>query len=174
MYFDMIARQTRVNEATEVCLEQGWKDALPLIELVIEKPSSLGASRDAYTTYRQLSGKPIDPKLLQAAKVIQQQCAWDRALLPKEEELAAARRAFVDSTDVAGAAYGAFSLAMFTTKANNIPAVQNDGIKILRALPRPEVETILTRHLNGLSDNSDRQAVQKVREQVSGTARGVD
>ena len=68
VYFDMIARQTRVNEATEVCLEQGWKDALPLIELVIEKPSSLGASRDAYTTYRQLSGKPIDPKLLQAAK----------------------------------------------------------------------------------------------------------
>jgi hypothetical protein len=164
-YFDMIGRRLHVNEAMQACQELGWKDALPLIEGVVERPSSLGAYRDAYQIYRQLSGKPIDAEVLAAAKVIQRQSGSDRASRPTEGELAAARRTILASADVEGAAFVGFSLATFITKGNTAP-VNKDGIEMLRALPRPVVEKMLSRLLDGLGD-TDRPPVLKVLRQVS-------
>lgn len=126
--------------------------------------SSLGAYREAYTTYRQLSGKPIDAEVFTAAKVIERQSGFDRASQPSERELAAAHRTIIDTADVEGAAFIGFSLATFVTKGNTAP-VNKDGIEILGALPRPVVERMLSRLLKGLEE-TDRPPVVKVLRQV--------
>jgi hypothetical protein len=164
-YLDMIGRQLHVNEAMQACLEFGWKDALPLIEGVVEKPSSLGAYREAYKISRQLSANSIEAQVLAAANVIQRQSGSDRGSQPTERELVAARRTIIGTADIEGAAFVGFSLATFVTKGNTAP-VNKDGIEILRALPRPVVEKMLNRLLDGLGE-TDRPPVLKVLRQVS-------
>ncbi len=164
-YLDMIGRQLHVHEAMQACLEFGWQDALPLIDGVVERPSSLGAYREAYKISRQLSGNPIEAELLAAANVILRQSSSDRTSQPTEGELADARRTIMGTTDIEGAAFVGFSLATFVTKGNIAP-VNTDGIEILRALPRPVVEKMLNRLLDGLGE-TDRQPVLKVLRQVS-------
>jgi hypothetical protein len=164
-YFDMIARQLHVTEAMRACLEQDWKDALPVIEAVVEKPSSLGAYREAYKISRELSGNPIDAELFEAATIIQCQSSSDRASQPTEQELRAARRTIVESPDAEGAAFVALSLATFVTKGNTA-LVNRDGIEILRELPRPLVVKMLNRLAAG-QDESHRRMALKILRQVS-------
>lgn len=164
-YLDMIGRQLHVNEAMQACLGMGWKDALPLIEGVVEEPSSLGAYRDAYMAYRQLSDNPIDAAVLAAAIVIQRQIGSDRASQPTEGELTAARRTIIDSADVEGAAFVSLSLATFVTKGSTA-LVNKNGIEILRVLPRPVVEKMLKRLLDGVGE-TDKPQVRKVLGQIS-------
>ncbi len=163
-YLDMLDEQLQVTRALQACLEFGWKDALPLIERVIEKPSSLRDYRDAYKTYRQLSGNPIDAKILAAADVIDPYNRIARAALPTEEALAAARRTIIETADVKGAAFIGFSLATYTTKGNS-GRINQEGIAILHALPRPVVEPMLNQLLQGLEE-SDRPKVLKILKQL--------
>ncbi|MDB5341156.1 MAG: hypothetical protein JWN70_6775 [Planctomycetaceae bacterium] len=172
VYLDMLDEQLQVTYALQACLEFGWKDALSLIERVIEKPSSLGAYREAYKTYRQLSGNPIDAKILAAADVIDPHNRIARAapppvtriVPPTDEALAAARQTIIETADVKGATFIGFSLATYTTKGNS-GRINQQGIAILQALPRPAVQQMLNQLLNGL-DESDRWAVDKVLQQV--------
>lgn len=159
----MVGRQLHINEAMQACLEMGWMDALPLIERVVEKRSSLGAFRDAYRTYRQLSRNPLDAELPAAAKVLQRQRGFGRESLPTEEALAAARRTIIGTTDVEGAAFVGLSLATFVTKGNTAP-VNQEGVEILRSLP--VVEKMLRRLLDGLEE-TDCASVFKVLQQIS-------
>jgi hypothetical protein len=163
-YLDMIRRQLLVTEAMRASVEFEWKEALPLIRAVFEKPSSLGAYREAYKSYRQLSGKPIDGKLFEAARIIEQQCGSDPASQPTDEQLADARRTIGDSADTEGAAFVGLSLATFVTKGNTAP-VNMDGIDILRALPRALVEKMLNQLFDGLEEN-ERPIILKILRQI--------
>lgn len=171
-YLDMLDEQLQVTYALQACVEFGWKDALPLIERVIEKPSSLGAYREAYKTYRELSGNPIDAKILAAADVIDPYNRIDRAapppvtrtVGPTEEALAAARQTIIETADVEGATFIGFSLAIYTTKGNS-GRINQQGFAILQALPRPAVRQMLNQLLN-VQDESDRSRVEKVLQQV--------
>jgi hypothetical protein len=153
-YFDMIRRQLCVDHAMTACAENDWKDALPAIEGVIERPSSLATYRDAYLAYRQLSGNPIDARLLAARLTIANQGALDPAAPQTAEQLAAAHRAVLESPDVDGAVFVAFCLATYTNKADVGP-VKQAGIELLRALPRPLVAQLADRNWDSL-EASDR------------------
>lgn len=156
-YLDMVRNQLLVHRAMAACEEFGWKEALPLIDGVVEKPSSLGAYRDAYQLSRKLSGQAIDPELLTAAGVIRGQLGTGSGSQPKADQVAAARQKIIQSTDVEGAVFIGFSLASFNTKGNTAP-VKQDGMEILRALPRPVVDKMLNALANGIAE-TDRPAV---------------
>jgi hypothetical protein len=170
VYIDMIGGYGRTTEAMEICAELGLKDALPAIEAIVEKPSSLYLYLRAYEAYRKLSGKPIDAKLIEAKEVLMKQAGTEPETRPKPEELALARRTIAESPDVDGAAYLAFSLVAFQTKGRTMPTTK-DGIAILQKLPRPIVENLCNRLLkndNG-SIHIEPITVLEVSRQVLGT-----
>jgi len=169
-YIDMISHFGRSSEAIEICKELGLKDALPAIGAIVEKPSSLHAYLRAYDAYRQLSGKPIDAKLIEAADMIRTQAFAQGGMRPTPEEIAQARRTIATSPDAGGAAYLGLSLAAFQTKGS-VGTANTDGIEILKALPRPLIQELCNRLLkNGDgTDGSTRMVVLKVSQQVLGT-----
>ena len=159
----MLRNPSRVHEAIKVCLQFGWKDSLPLLGHIVDRPSSLGAYRGAYQASRELAGKPIPAELLAAEKAIERRGFPSRG--STEGDLAAARRTIVEAADVEAATFVGISLATFTTKGNVAP-VRMEGVEILRALPRATVEKMLNRLANGLQDDIQRDFVAKVLTQV--------
>lgn len=170
-YIDMISHFGRSSEAIDICMELGLKDALPAIGTIVEKPSSLRNYLRAYNAYRQLSGKPIEAKLIEAADVLLKQVIHEPDKRPTPDELAIARRAIATSADVDGAAYLGFSLLVFQTKGSGSPAAK-DGMEILKALPRPVIHDLCDRLLkndNGVS-GLERMTVLDVSRQILGTS----
>jgi len=162
-YLDMLGNPSRVYEAIEACRQFDWKDSLPQLKQIVEKPSSLGAYRGAFKASRELAGKPISPKLLAAEKTIEQRAYTDRGR--DQADLTAARQAILDADDVEAATFVGISLATFLTKGN-ITQVQREGIEILRVLPRATVDKMLNQLAKGLQDESHRNTVAKLLQQV--------
>ncbi|MCA9138878.1 MAG: hypothetical protein KDB00_19035 [Planctomycetales bacterium] len=158
-YFDMLRRHQRVYESCRACRQFHWKDALPLMNDLIDRPANLRELSFTIPTRRTLQGNPIPQVLLDAQEAIRS--AGDNIDAEVERQL----QILVDSDDSEAARLIAIELATYVRKGSS-RRTNEIGIQILKLRPRqPTIE-----YLQGLVEvlpPNDRQEVEKLIQQVT-------
>ena len=132
-YFDMLGKQVYVKHAAHACTEFGWKDAMPLLQSIYEKPSRWRHLRYAFEAMRKLQKKEAIPKELLAAEEVLKTADYRI----KPPELAVTKEAMdviINAKDKEAASVVAISLALARSKGG-IPKVNQIGRTIIKQLP---------------------------------------
>jgi len=157
-YFDMLRRQTKhTPTAAKTCMILKWKDAGPLLNELVEKPSSFAIYMAAYHARGVLSGHPVDPGLLKAAESV-------RNTDPAEAQRALER--ITNFPDSEAAVFVGLRMATLSGKGD-LRQVHQAGLEILKALPRPAVQKVLAR-LAAARTGEEPVHVERVLEELSG------
>ncbi|MHC5058912.1 MAG: hypothetical protein ACYTKD_30010 [Planctomycetota bacterium] len=147
VYTDLLRRQRYVSNCAEACTQFVWRDAVPVLQGILDRPEHFGMYREAYEAIQVLEHKDIDRSLTGLGDRIAREARRENGsaeLLARMEDVVAS------SHDRETAALVAISLCMHDAKANrgDIQRVRDSGMRILRRVPREVVEPILS-HLAG-------------------------
>lgn len=135
--------------AVEACVEYDWKDALPYIREICEKPFTWHDFRTAYRAEKTLEGDPISNEMIKAYNAIR------RNLEPDAEK---AKEIILQLPDRESAAVFAIDLLFmgYKTRTQQVDAVHDTAWDILRALPRETTKPLVGRLLNSMHSGSKR------------------
>jgi len=137
--------------AAEACVEYNWKDALPCIKMICEKPFSWHDFCTAYRAKKTLDDDPISDEMIKAYNDIR------RYFGP--EDLEKAKKIILQLPDKESAAVFAIDLLFmggYKMRTQRIDAFHNTAWDILRALPRDTTKPLIGRLLNSIDSGSKR------------------
>jgi len=139
-YLDMLRRRKPWNYPIEACSQFGWKESLPPLEGICQRPDSWNMYREAFIAKRKLSGQPVSQDIIDARDTLRQ-LVWSREQT-SEKDFQDAKEVFENAADQEAATVIAVDLALFNTKANSekIDHVNQIGRDILRQMPLQYVE----------------------------------
>jgi hypothetical protein len=154
-YLDMLRRQTYVYQAAEACVEFQWKEAVPILREICEKPASWGRFRGALEAKRRLEGRPVPEDMRQAEQTIRS--VTGGASPPDDRALDKAKRLLMESPDKEAATVAAVALAVHVAMASHakVERVRRAGREILRTLPAEDVRKLLKTLLAGMKDKDE-------------------
>jgi hypothetical protein len=136
--------------AVEACVEYNWKDALPYIKLICEKPFSWHDFLMAYRGKKTLDSNPISSEMIKAFNSI------IRSLEP--EDTRKAKEIILQLPDRESAAVFAIDLLFmgYKIRTQRIDAIHNIAWDILRALPKETTKPLTGRLINSIDSGSER------------------
>jgi hypothetical protein len=162
VYMDLLRRQRYVFHCAEACTQFVWRDAVPVLRGILEKPEHFGTYYEAYEAVQALEQRDVDESLTGLGRRITREAMKkDRSA----EFLAGMEDVVVSSHDTEKAVLVAISLAMHDAKANqrDIRRVRDSGMRILHRIPRGVVEPILSHLADGIHGHvNHRERIQDV------------
>jgi len=161
-YLGMLRRGRYVYQAAEACIRFKWKEAIPILQDLFERPASRGEFMAAFEAVRRLKGTYPEP-LFSAREVLRKRDA-------EPAKVDAAKRTIIDSPDKEAAAVIGISLATFRTKGPAHEVTQR-GRDILERLPRAHVLELLNRLATHMERPSDE--LKKLRDHFQDKERAV-
>ncbi len=171
-YLDMLRNRKYWNYAIVACTQFGWKESLPILEDMCQKPDLWNMYRDAFIAKRQLSGKPFPQEIMDARNALRKS-VWSRDYT-NEKECQDAEKTLVNTTDKEASTVMAIDLALFYTKANDdeIALVNLTGRDILRQMPLQYIEMaygIVTKFSDPRRKRRVRELQQFLKELINDT-----
>ncbi len=163
-YLEMLRRHRRVQRVCQACIEFQWREALPVLRDLIEKPRNFREFETAIRTRRVLEGNPIPKELFEAEKTLRSLVRRD--VDPESRQrIENARDLLITSDDTEAANLAALSLALFVTKGDTAP-VRSAGIEILRSRPEESTMKFLTTLAANIAEH-ERGLIEGVIETVA-------
>jgi hypothetical protein len=136
--------------AVEACVEYNWKDALPYIKLIREKPFTWHDFRTAYRAKKILDDDPISDEMIKAYNDIRGN--------PKPEDTEKAKDIILQLPDKESVAVFSIDLLFmgYKRRTQQIDVIQNTAWDILRALPKDTTKPLIGRLLTSIDSKSKR------------------
>ncbi len=161
-YLRMLRDQVYVDSACEAVVKFQWKQAVPALGTVIEKPRVLRHYRIALQTRRSLEGNPFPASLLTAESHL-----LSAVFRSGGRDLPAAdKHVLLAATDREAVLAIAVSLLTTKTKAN-VQGLNGFGLDLLKSQPRRETVVSLQKLARSLSNEEDRKALEKALDDLA-------
>lgn len=164
-YLAMLRDRVSVERVAEACAEFEWREAIPILQNLIDKPNNLREFQYALHARRSLEGRPIAQELLDAEQTLLRSLMRENVDPRRDQQIASARQLLIESEDSEAANLAALSLAVFVTKGD-VSKVREAGIEILRLRPREETLKFLQSLATGIHEDK-RVQIEKVLRTVS-------
>jgi hypothetical protein len=141
-YIDMLKRGKYVCDVCRVCVQFGWKDAIPNIRQIESNPTYWINYRTAYEAIRLLKNNSIPEHLKGAERTIIRMGSIQEDQHPTLDEIKLAKKMILNADDKQYAVLVATSLAIYNAKANTKP-VQEVGLELLKSMPGKETRPVI-------------------------------
>ncbi len=138
-YLDMLKRGKYVCDVCRVCVQFGWKDAIPSMLKIKSNPPYWTTYRIAYEAVRLLENNPVQESLIEAEQTIIRMGSIQEDQNPSPDEIKIAKQIILNADDKQYATLVATSLAIYNAKAYTKP-VQEVGLELLKSMPRKEIQ----------------------------------
>ena len=161
-YLDMLHRGLRLREASGACTEFGWKEAIPLLEAICNKPSSWGVFISAYEAKLALENKSLAESLVEAKREVLREVPTSTGM--GRTKIERAKRIMVNSPAKEAAAVMAVQLAAWRgwkAPGEKVEVVREIGRDILRHLPDETVAALLRKLVRNLDERGNLMATLK-------------
>lgn len=134
-YIDMIAQGTYVETVAKAASDWKWEDAIPALQIAIERPKSVYALIAALEALRSLRGEPIPNEVLEASKT---------SVGASAGKIAWAKSVLISHSDKELVSAYAYRIMAIRSKVNT-DNLNQLGRELLDAMPSSDRENLLAK-----------------------------